>query len=139
MKKVYFFILVFLLAHSAQGQKIYTPQAGTPERKVILDKIRPEVEDSVIKNVKFKVSTFKIRENWAFVNGMMLDKNEKPLDESAIEARYGNDTWDNNFQALLKKVKGQWTIVQVASGCSDVCWIGWDEAFKAPKAIFPYN
>lgn len=139
MKKVYFFVLTILLAFPLWGQKAYTPKAGTPERKVILDKIRPKVEDNVIKGVKFQVSTFKISGDWAFVNGSMLDSKEKPLNEDLIRKKYQTEAWDNNFQALLKKVKGTWTVIEVASGCTDVCWVGWDSDHKAPKAIFPYN
>lgn len=72
--------------------------------------------------------------------------NGEPLNKSNGKPNYKNmryqqaireGAFDNNFQALLKKTNGEWKVVTYMIGCTDVCWLGWDETYKAPKTVFP--
>lgn len=44
--------------------------------------------------------------------------------------------FDNNIFALLKKTNGKWRVVIYLIGSTDVCHLGWDKEYKAPKALF---
>lgn len=130
--------LVFVFAVAAFAQSVYTPEKDSAERKAILSALRVPVEKKLKQKIQFSIQNFKVQGNWAFLNG-------EPQNSSGGEPNYrgteyqpaiDDGIFDNNFQALLKKIGGKWKIVTYAIGCTDVCWLGWDEQYKAPKAIF---
>ena len=130
-------IVIFTVAAFAQTAQ--TPEKGSAERTAILNALRVPVEKELKQKIQFSIQTIKTRGAWAFVNG-------EPQNATGGEPNYKNTPYsdaiengafDNNFQALLKKTGGKWKVVTYAVGCTDVCWIGWDEKYKAPKAIFP--
>lgn len=130
---------ILILSCAAFAQKAYTPEKSSKERTSIINALRVPVENELRQKIQFSIQTIKVQGNWAFVNG-------EPQSASGGEPDYAitkyadaieEGMFDNNFQALLKKTGGKWKVVEFAIGCTDVCWIGWDEQFKAPKAIFP--
>lgn len=134
-------ILLFIAAvyaPSAVAQTTYTPTKDSAERRAILSALRVPVERELKQKIQFSTQKLKVQGNWAFING-------EPQNSSGGEPNYrntpyqdaiGNGAFDNNFQALLKKIGGKWKVVTYAIGCTDVCWLGWDEKYNAPKAIF---
>ncbi len=141
MLRKYFVVLSITLvfAFSTFAQTVHTPEKGSAERAAILNALRVPVEKELKQKIQFSIQTIKTQGAWAFVNG-------EPQNATGGEPDYKNTTYqdaiengafDNNFQALLKKTGGKWKVVTYAVGCTDVCWIGWDEKYKAPKAIFP--
>ena len=130
--------VIFIFAVAAFAQAAYTPAKDSAERKAVLAALRVPVEKELKQKIQFSIQNFKVSGNWAFVNG-------EPQNSSGGEPDYKNTRYaeyitegafDNNFQALLKKTSGKWKVVTYAVGCTDVCWLGWDEQYKAPKAIF---
>lgn len=140
LKKLLFSLSIILVfAFSAFAQNARTSAKDSAERKAILNALRVPVEKELKQKIQFSIQTIKVQGVWAFVNG-------KPQNSSGGEPNYKNTPYqeaidsgafDNNFQALLKKTGGRWKVITYAIGCTDVCWLGWDEEFKAPKAIFP--
>lgn len=140
LKKLSFGLFVILIfSCAAFAQKVYTPEKGSAERTAIVNALRVPVEKELRQKIQFSIQTIKVQGNWAFING-------EPQSASGGEPDYKitkyadaleEGIFDNNFQALLKKTKGKWKVVEFAIGCTDVCWLGWDEMYKAPKVIFP--
>lgn len=132
---------ISLLSVAAFGQKVYTPEKGSAERKAILDALRTPVEKELKQKIQFSIDNFNVSGNWAFVSGEPQNTNgERPNYkgteyQEAIDA----DMFDNNFFALLKKSGGKWKVVTYAIGCTDVCYATWWNDHKAPKRIFPYT
>ena len=133
-----FIIFVFAAAAFAQEESTYTPADDSAERKAILNALRVPFEKELKQKIQFSIENFKVRGDWAFVSGA-------PQNSSGGTPNYKNTPYqkavsegafDNNFQALLKKTGGKWKVATYAIGCTDVCWLGWDEKYKAPKAIF---
>ncbi len=142
LKKTFFgwcLILTFAVLAVAQGDTAATPEKDSPERMAILNALRVPVEKELKQRVQFSITHFKATDTWAFINGEPLNlKNVQPdyagtPYQKAIDA----GAFDNNFQALLKKTAGKWKVVTYAIGCTDVCWLGWNKKFKAPKGVFP--
>ena len=132
-------LFVLSFAVSAFAQKATTPVKGSKERTTILSALRVPVEKALKQKVQFDVETIKTQGNWAFVNGAPQNAAGEQPDYSKTEYKSAIEegVFDNNFQALLKKTGGKWKVVTYLIGCTDVCWLGWDKEFKAPKAIFP--
>ena len=130
---------VLILSCAAFAQGAYMPEKGSKERTAIVDALRVPVEKSLKQKIQFSIQTFKVQGNWAFLNGEPQNLSGEKPDYSKTDYREAirEGAFDNNFQALLKKTNGKWKVVTYLIGCTDVCWIGWDEKYKSPKAIFP--
>jgi len=133
--------ILFLFGCSAFAQGVYTPEKGTPERKEILDALRLPVERELKQKIVFAADTFNVLGNWTFIFGTMRSPEGGQPDFSRTKyAQAQRDGFfDNNFQALLRKSTGKWTVVKYQIGCTDVCYTEWWKQYRAPKAVFPYT
>lgn len=131
--------ILLILTGAAFGQKVYTPEKDSAERKAILNALRVSVEKELKQKISFKVDKFNVAGAWAFLSGEPLNAkgDGKPNYRRTIYQRaIDEDMFDNNFFAVLKKSGKQWTVVTYAIGCTDVCYSTWADDYKAPKAIF---
>lgn len=133
--------ILLLLACSAFAQGVYTPEKGTPERKAILDTLRAPVERELKQNIVFVPSTFNVLGNWAFLFGTMQapEGGQPDFSRTKYARAQKEGFFDNNFQALLKRTGGKWSIIKYQIGCTDVCYTEWWKQYRAPKAVFPYT
>lgn len=133
--------VILMFAFAAFGQKVYTPEKGSAERKAILDALRASVEKELKQKVQFSIDNFNVSGNWVFLSGEPQDSDGNRPDYSGTEFQEAieADMFDNNFFALLKKTGGKWKVVTHAIGCTDVCYAMWWKDYKAPKAVFPYT
>ena len=137
----FLFSLIFLLCVSAiaNGQSVYTPEKGSPERAAILNVIRVPVEKAYKQKVVFVIEQFNVQGTWAFISATpMLPSGGPPSLKGTGFEGYA-DAYDNNFFGLLRKSGGKWRLVTHGIGCTDVCYADWWRRHKAPKAIFPYT
>lgn len=130
---------VFIGALSVVAQTARTPASGSAERTAILNALRVPVEKELRQKIQFSIETIRVQGSWAFVNGEPQNAagGEPDYKKTDYQSEIDDGIFDNNFQALLKKTGGKWRVVTHAIGCTDVCWLGWDKEFKAPKAVFP--
>ena len=141
LKKSFFgWCLMLLSASFAFAQEeVTTPAPNSVERMAIMSALQTPVEKELKQRIRFTIKHFKVTDTWAFIQG-------EPLTLKLVQPDYAGtpyqkavdaDAFDNNYQALLKKTAGKWKVVAYQIGCTDVCWLGWDEKHKAPKVIFP--
>ena len=121
----------------------YVIKKGSPLRKTLLNVVRTPTSAELGQNIEFVVNTAMSKGDWAFVQGQLQQPGGKALDKTKfVDKDYleqGKEgLFDDNFQAVLQKKKGNWVIVKRALGCTDVCWGDWINTVKgADKAIFP--
>jgi len=142
MIKKSLFSAVFALtifALTAFAQKTYTPAKGSAERTVIINALRVPVEKKLKKKTIFALNNFKVQGNWAYLDGTPQKADSSAMDYRGTEYQEAIDEgmFDDGIYALLKKTGGKWKVVTYQIGCTDVCYLGWDKQYKAPKAIFP--
>jgi hypothetical protein len=132
-------IVALLLCTGSLAQATaYTPAAGSPERKQIMEALRAPVEAGLKRKVVFKVDHLKAQGGWAFMRGVPQQPGGKPMRyegteyQEAIEA----GVFDDWICALMQKQGGKWRVVRYVIGATDVAYEGWDEEFGAPPAIF---
>src|SRR5262245_60291451 len=120
------------------GQTVYTPEKGTAERKEILDTLRVPVERELKQKIVFAADTFNVLGNWTFIYGTMQtpEGGQPDFSRTKYAQAQREGFFDNNFQTLLKKTAGKWTVVKYQIGCTDVCYTEWWKQYRAPKAIF---
>ena len=140
-KSIIILSVILISAFAAFGQKVYTPEKGSAERKAILDALRVPVEKELKQKVQFAINDFNVSGNWAFLSGEPQDSDGNRPDYSGTEfqEQIEADMFDNNFFALLRKTGGKWKVVTHAIGCTDVCYATWWKDHKAPKTVFPYT
>jgi hypothetical protein len=133
--------LLFIFAFSttaAFAQATGTSSENHPQRSAILEALRGPVSKDLKQKITFSTEKLRVQGDWAFVSGRArnsegghpnwkLTKYQKFIDSGDFE--------DNLF-ALLKKSNDKWSVVTYMMSCQDVCYLGWDEEYKAPKALF---
>lgn len=134
---LYLIILLFGLTAFAQT-KPYTPAPGTAERKALMDALRVPVERKVNKKVVFKVDHLKVKDGWAFMRGVPQQPGGRKMDysNSPYQEEINDGLFDDWICALLHKEGTKWRVVIYIIGATDVPFIGWDKAYKAPSDIF---
>ena len=133
-------ILIFLSAGApATAQEtVYTPAAGSGERKAIMDTLRVPVERELKQKVVFKVDHLKVRSDWAFIRGVSEQPGGKAIDyrDTRYREAIEQGVFDDWFCALLRRQGGKWKVVVYSIGATDVVYEGWDKEHKAPSEIF---
>jgi hypothetical protein len=131
-------LVVWVCGSGLAAEGGYTPKPGNPERKQISGELRKVVESELKKPVRLRIDALKVRNGWAFLRGVLLDKSGKPMDyrgtpyQESIEA----GTFDDWLCALLHKEGNRWQVVAHAIGATDVPFADWAERHHAPPGIF---
>lgn len=134
--------MLFLMQLHAQAQnKPVTPAKGSPERKILLDLLRVEVEKTLGIPVIFEVKILRMQGGFAFgdlvprqKNGDPIDYTKTRLDPDLLEA------FDDWICVLWQQDRtGNWSVRQSVLGATDVPYGCWWKEFKAPKTIFTYT
>jgi hypothetical protein len=117
---------------------MHKPGFESPERKAILDALRPAVENSLKQKVVFKVDRLRVMDGFAFLQAQPLQPNEKPIDYSKTEyaEAYANGAFDDRVDALLRWNGERWRTVKWVLGATDVAWENWPDETGAPADLF---
>lgn len=112
---------------------------GDPQRRVLLDTIRPAVEQRVGQPVQFMVDVLRTQGDWAFFAGSVQQPNGRPIDFSRTS--YAEQLEEGMFDgpgtyALLRRVGGRWRLVDFVVGPTDVYYLGWPDQFGVPMSLF---
>ncbi len=122
------------------AERTYTPERGTLERKEIDNTLRGAVEKELKKPVIFKIDVLKVRNGWAFLRGIPLEKSGKRMDYrgTSYQKLINAGMFDDWICALLRKERNgaRWRVVVYALGATDVPFVGWVERYHAPPGIF---
>ena len=96
------------------------------ERKAVLDTLRPAVEARLGPNVEFVVAHLRIEDGWAFVIADPRRKGGKPIDGWAIFGEHFDNMDGLRTEAVLRRTKGRWRVVDWGIGATDVwyCDVG---------------
>lgn len=112
---------------------------GDPQRRVLLDTIRPALEARIGQPVQFVVDTLQTQGDWAFYagriqqpNGRSIDFSTTPYAEALEEGMFdGPSTY-----ALLQRRGNGWRLVDWVVGPTDVTYAGWPGEYGAPESLF---
>jgi hypothetical protein len=108
-----------------------SPAAGSPERKQIVDAMRPPFEKALGAKVIFKVKQLRVTDRHAFVSVEPLKPDGRPhriVVDAPMDA-YG--------EAILQRRGTGWTVLEWNMGATDV-WYCELTARGVPKSILPY-
>jgi hypothetical protein len=109
-----------------------------PLRRVLLDAMRPTIEEDVGVPVQFVVDTLRVEDGWAYFAGTPQQKNGEPInfEQTRYAEAIAEGFFDGPFlQAVLEKVDGEWLVVVFDIGATDVVAIGWPDEFGVPCTV----
>jgi len=125
-------LILALLAFGAFAHaEVYEPKPGSPERKGIMDAMRPPVSKYVGKEVKFTGKP-EVSGEWAKYWGKAEAADGKPpKGDVAIEMQY-------DLFALLHKIDGKWKVVSWGYSSDISSYMEARAKFpEAPKELMP--
>lgn len=111
---------------------IFSAKPGTPERKEILDAIRPRIEKELGEPVIFRVDFIHVGKEWALLQGRA---------RKADDSQFPFGTEIDYVTVLLKKAGSGWQIVHRDKLRGPSGYFGFDDLQKkfqkAPALLFP--
>lgn len=122
------------------AQQVHTPPRGSPERRLLMDALRVRMQRELRKPMIFEVEHLRVAGAWAFaeVIPQQPDGSAFSYRGTPLEQAWRDGVVDASSVALLHRVGGQWRVVRLAIGPTDVAWIPWQQETGAPRAVFPY-
>ena len=105
---------------------------SNPLRKVLLDSLRPYVENDLGVDVQFVVDTLQVEDGYAFLAGSVQHKDGSPIDFS--QTPYADAEAEGMFdgptiKALLSQQGDDWRAEIFSIGATDVVEAGWLDEF----------
>jgi hypothetical protein len=133
-------LIILMVSAPAFAQKVTEVKPGTPLRKTLLDALRPRIEKAFRQKVKFEVRRLRTDGEWAFLDGMALQPNGKPIDLAKTPFKDEMDAMDGpTVFVLMRKKSGRWSVITEAIGPTDLAWSDWDARFGVPRAVLGKN
>lgn len=137
MTKALLIAFCFLAATTAHAQRPYTPAAGSPERKAIMDVLRVPCEADLRQKVIFRVQHLRIVGRWALARVVPLRPNGSEIDYSKTKYRDEEEegAFDGEGEALLRRDGDSWRLLEWRFGASDTEVDIWFEKYGAPASL----
>lgn len=110
-----------------------------PQRRVLLNALRPAIERDLGQKVKFVVRTLRRQDRWAFAHVVPQTPSGGTIDfrRTRHAERVEAGIFDGpDIYALLELRDGRWTVRDFVVGPTDVSYAGWPDDYGAPAALF---
>jgi hypothetical protein len=138
-KLVLSLVLLILGFASAVAQSVTQPSHGSRLRKELLDAARPVFEKETGGPVEFVVHRLNVMEGWGFGDVLLQRPRGRTIDWS--KTKYAEDEKNGAFDPggsffLLKQSGANWTVVEFATGPTDVAWDSWRQDYHLPSQLF---
>lgn len=111
--------MTFSVAGAALAQ-VHAPSAGSPERRALMDAVRPVVQAKVGGAIQFKVNHIAVSGNHAFVMLEPQRPNGAPIAYNGEDAEFMDGL---HTEALLVRSNGRWTVEDHAIGSTDAWYL----------------
>ena len=111
-----------------------TPPPGSPERRAVLDALRPSIEARLGPQVEFVIDRIEISKGWAFVQAEPQRRGGGKIDWRRY---FAADEWEHmdgmTVTAILRYERGRWNLIDKAIGATDAwyCDLG-------PATLHPF-
>ena len=110
-----------------------------PQRRVLLDALRPTIERDLGQRVKFVVHRLRAQGRWAFAHVVPQTPARGAIDfrRTRHAERVKAGIFDGpDVYALLEQRDGRWTVRDFVVGPTDVAYLAWPDEFGAPAGLF---
>ena len=138
-RNIWLLLLISAFSAPAAFAQETETRAGThPESAAVLKALGGPVSKDLKQEITFSADKLNVKGGWAFVAGRVrgADGGAPNWKLTKYQEFIDSNDFEDNLFALLKKRNGKWRVVTYMLNCHDVCYIGWDSRYKAPKALF---
>lgn len=112
---------------------------GDPQRRAVLDALRPEIARDLGQTVQFVVRALRVQGDWAFAHVVPQTTTGDAIDltrtRHAERLRAGMLDGPDVY-ALLQRAGSAWRVRDFVVGPTDVAYLAWPDAHGAPPALF---
>ena len=112
---------------------------GDPQRRVVLDALRPAIARDLGQPVQFVVRVLRVQGDWAFAHVVPQTTTGDAIDltrtRHAERLRAGMLDGPDVY-ALLQRTGSAWRVRDFVVGPTDVAYLAWPDAHGAPPALF---
>ncbi len=112
---------------------------GDPQRRAVLDALRPEIARDLGQPVQFVVRALRVQGDWAFAHVVPQTTTGDAIDltrtRHAERLRAGMLDGPDVY-ALLQRAGSAWRVRDFVVGPTDVAYLAWPDAHGAPPALF---
>lgn len=117
---------------------LFTPARGTALRTELADTLRVPVEGLLQQPVIFVISVLKTDGTWAYLQGRPVQPNGKAINWAATP--YADDiakgVMSDTVMGLMQNIDGEWVMMILAFGPTDVAWYDWLDIYGLPEDLF---
>ncbi|WP_088181844.1 hypothetical protein [Sphingobium sp. Z007] len=110
-----------------------------PQRRVLLDALRPSIERDLMQKVKFVVHRLRRQDRWAFAHVVPQTPAGGAIDfrKTHHAERVAAGIFDGpDIYALLEQKDGRWIVRDFVVGPTDVYYLAWPDEYGAPMGLF---
>lgn len=116
----------------------HEPVRGSAERAAIMDAAREPVSATLRQDVIFVVERLRSDGRFAYLQAVPHRPDGTPLNWGATPFAH---EWRGGFMSdvvmvLLRKIGGDWHVLDYVVGPTDVYWVSWKDEYGLPDAIF---
>ena len=130
------FVAVLFHIMPALAGDVQDVSRADPQRKAILDTIRPAVEARMRGEVEFVVSTLRVQNDWGFLIADPRRPSGQPIDPATTIYANDIDMMDGlSTIALVRHANGRWNLIELDIGSTDAAFVAWHEMYDVPKAL----
>lgn len=116
----YLTVVMLSLCLPATAADAHTPQPGTPERKAIMDAVRPSIEDRLGPNIEFVVKRLEVGQGWALLYANPQRKGGGRIDPRRYFSVSDLDSMDGlTVTAVLQYRNKRWNLIDKSIGATD--------------------
>lgn len=125
-------------ADGTTGGKMWTPTVGDPDRKAIINAVRPTIQSEIGGQIEFVVDILRTNGSWAYLQATPQRPGGAPIDWS--KTKFAKD-WDEDMMtdvvmALVRRHGARWRLEDHVLGPTDVYWTWWVTSRNVPESLF---
>lgn len=133
-------LLMMMIAPPAWAQQhAMDVVRGDPDRRLLLDAIRPTLIRATDGPVHFGVLVLRRFGEFAFGVLQPRRPERQPIDwvETSYRARVGEEHFQNGRTFVLwRRLAGGWKVEEYAVGPADAVWTAWQRRYSLPQVMF---
>jgi hypothetical protein len=128
-----------LAAESAGSHRIVQPERGSGLRAELLNAARTVFETETGGSIEFQVKRLSVMGDWAFGEVRLQRPGGRAIDWK--RTKYAEDFEAGMFDPdgsffLLRRTSAGWTVLEFATGPTDIAWDSWRLDHRLPLALF---
>ncbi|MBP7864989.1 MAG: hypothetical protein KA419_03485 [Acidobacteria bacterium] len=140
---LYPFLAILLLPAGflRAGDDVHTPKPGSEERKAVMDAVRKPVEAKLKESVMFQADVLNVGHGHAFAILKPLKAATRGPIDWASRPEFAEEVAAEVFSGLIVVLleqgkNGEWRVLELVWGPSDVCYEPWPGKYKLPEKLF---